>query len=346
MGLYKTLRIDKIKPETEDCKTFYMSPADGAALVYQPGQFLTFVFPKHAGEERRSYSLSSAPVLQEPLSITVKRLENGEYSRKLFDYAKEGDELTTTGAAGFFVLPGDIHLYKEIFFIAAGSGITPVLPLIKTVLYNHPHIRVILIYSNRSKHTTIFYEELEQLAKLFTDRFIIEFLYSSAVNLERARLSKWLLGRLLEEFSRALRAETLFYTCGPFDYMRMVTIELLESRVPLQHIKKENFTPLKIESGTLPPDTHKHNIEIRLQHKTYQLETQYPQTILAACKKAGIVLPYSCESGRCGSCAATCVQGKVWMSYNEVLMEDEMEKGRILTCVGYPVYGDIVLKYE
>ena len=126
--------------------------------------------------------------------------------------------------------------------------------------------------------------------------------------------------------------------------MRMVTIELLESRVPLQHIRKENFTPLKIESGTLPPDMHKHNIEIQLQHKTYQLETQYPQTILAACKKAGIVLPYSCESGRCGSCAATCVQGKVWMSYNEVLMEDEMEKGRVLTCVGYPVYGDIVLK--
>ena len=115
MGLYKTLRIDKIKSETEDCKTFYMSPADGAALAYQPGQFLTFVFPKPAGEERRSYSLSSTPVLQEPLSITVKRLENGEYSRKLFDYAKEGDELTTTGAAGFFVLPDDIHLYKEIF---------------------------------------------------------------------------------------------------------------------------------------------------------------------------------------------------------------------------------------
>jgi ring-1,2-phenylacetyl-CoA epoxidase subunit PaaE len=346
MGLYKTLRITNIKSETADCSTFYLSPADNEQLYYKPGQFLTFVFTKPAGEERRSYSISSTPALQEPLSITVKRLENGEYSRKLFDYAKEGDILTTTGAAGFFVLPEDIQPWKEIFFIAAGSGITPVYPLIKTVLYLHPHIRVILIYSNRSVATTIFYKELKLLSTLFAGRFIIEFLFSSAVNLERARLSKWLLGKLLKEYSRAPRAETLFYTCGPFDYMRMVTIELLESRVPLQHIKKENFTPLKIESKTLPPDTHTHGVEIQLQQKIYQLETQYPQTILQAAKKAGIVLPYSCEAGRCGSCAATCVKGKVWMSYNEVLMDDEMEKGRVLTCVGYPINGDVVLKYE
>ena len=230
--------------------------------------------------------------------------------------------------------------------MAAGSGITPVLPLIKTVLFRHPQIRVVLIYSNRSKHSTIFYTALAELAILFADRFVIEFLFSSAVNLERARLSKWLLGRLLKEFSRALREETLFYTCGPFDYMRMVTIELLESRVPLQHIKKENFMPLKMESRVQPPDMHKHAVDIQIQQKTYQLETQYPQTILQAAKKAGIVLPYSCESGRCGSCVATCVRGKVWMSYNEVLMDDEIERGRVLTCTGFPIHGDILLRYD
>jgi ferredoxin-NADP reductase len=346
MGLYRTLLITGIQPETDDCKTFYLTPTDKEPFYYQPGQFLTFVFAKAAGEERRSYSISSTPVLQEPLSITVKRLENGEYSRKLFDNAKKGDILITTGASGFFVLPGDIHRYREIFFMAAGSGITPVFPLIKTLLYQHPHVRVVLIYSNRSAPATIFYDELDQLSVIFSNRFVMDFLFSSAINLERARLSKWLLGRLLKEYSRTSYAETLFYTCGPFDYMRMVNIELLENHVPLQHIKKENFTPLKILSKSLPPDTHKHGIEIQWQEKIYYLETQYPQTILQAAKKAGIVLPYSCESGRCGSCAATCVQGKVWMSYNEVLMDDEMEKGRILTCVGYPVYGDVVLKYE
>ncbi|MEP6747556.1 MAG: iron-sulfur cluster-binding domain-containing protein [Bacteroidota bacterium] len=346
MGLYRTMRVTNIYSETDDCKTFCLVPADNEPFHYQPGQFLTFVFTKITGEERRSYSASSTPALHEPLSITVKRLENGEYSRKLFDNAAKGDLIITTGAAGFFVLPDNIFLYKEIFFLAAGSGITPIYSLIKTLLHRHPHVRVILIYSNRSRSSTIFYEMLQQLSALFADRFVIEFLFSSAVNLERARLSKWLLGILLEEYSGASYAETLFYTCGPFDYMRMVTIELLENRVPLQHIKKENFTPVKIESKTLPPDLHKHSIEINIQQKKYHIETQHPKTILQAAKKAGIVLPYSCESGRCGSCAATCVQGKVWMSYNEVLMDDEMEKGRILTCTGYPVGGDIVLKFD
>jgi len=346
MGLYKTLRISSIRFETDDCRTFVMDAEDDEPLLYKPGQFLTFVFSKPAGEERRSYSISSTPVLKEPLSVTVKRLENGEYSRKLFDYAKAGDLLTSTGAAGFFVLPDDTSAYREFFFMAAGSGITPVLPLIKTLLYRHLHTRVVLIYSNRSKASTIFYDEIVALSLLFPDRLIVEFLFSSALNLERARLSKWLLGRLLTEHSRARYSETLFYTCGPFDYMRMVSIELLENGVSLQHIRKENFTPFPVESKTMPPDTREHKVEIQTPQQTYHLLTQYPQTILQSAKKAGIVLPYSCESGRCGSCAATCVQGKVWMSYNEVLLDDEIAKGRILTCVGYPVHGDVAIKYE
>ena len=89
-----------------------------------------------------------------------------------------------------------------------------------------------------------------------------------------------------------------------------------------------------------------HTVVIQLQKKLIQFQTQYPQTILQAAKKAGLVLPYSCEAGRCGSCAATCTAGEVWMSYNEVLMEDEIANGKILTCTGYPVRGDVLLKFE
>src|SRR4051812_37151431 len=120
MGLYKTLQVTSIKTETADCRTFLLEPLNKDVLQYKAGQFLTFVFTKLTGEERRSYSISSAPALQEPLSITIKRLENGEYSRQLFDYAKEGDVLRTTGAAGFFVLPDDVNAYREFFFLAAG----------------------------------------------------------------------------------------------------------------------------------------------------------------------------------------------------------------------------------
>src|SRR5205085_24312 len=135
MGLYKEVCIESIREETADTRSFFLRVQNNEPLSYEAGQFLTFVFTKPHGEERRSYSISTAPALREPLCITVKRLENGEYSRRLFDYAKPGDCLTTTGAAGFFVLPSNPLPYKEIFFIAAGSGITPILPLIKTALY-------------------------------------------------------------------------------------------------------------------------------------------------------------------------------------------------------------------
>ncbi len=347
MGLYKTLHITAIARETEDSKTFYLAPAGAAdVFAYQAGQFLTFVFTKAAGEDRRSYSISAAPLLEEPLSVTVRRLENGAYSRKLFDEAKKGDVLVSTGAAGFFVLPEDMEPYRQIFFMAAGSGITPIYPMIKTILYRHPAARVVLIYSNRYAHTTIFYTQLRELQALFADRFSVEFLFSSALQLNRARLSKWLMGVLLKEYSRAAFHHTLFYTCGPFDYMRMVSIALLEAGVPLQHIKKGNFTPLPVVTRSLPPDTHRHAIEIRQEGNIYRLETQYPQTILQAARTAGLTLPYSCESGRCGSCAINCLQGRVWMSNNEVLMDDEIEKGKVLTCVGYPIGGDVVLQCE
>ena len=346
MALFRKVRIDNIITETADTKTFYLSLPDGQPLQYEAGQFLTFVFFKPGGEVRRSYSISSAPALNEPLCITVKRLDNGEYSRLLFDRAMPGDELTTTGAGGLFTLPAVTEAYKDYFFIAAGSGITPVYPLIKTLLFLQTHSRLVLIYSNRSVNSTIFYEGLQELLALFPQRFRVEFLFSNAQQLERARLGKEVLANLLREIPHAPYEQVLFYTCGPFDYMRMVSITLLEQGVPLQHIKKENFTPLVIETGTRPPDTHEHAITLQVQNKTYQLQTQYPRSILGAAKAAGIELPYSCEAGRCGSCVATCSSGKVWMSYNEVLMDDEIEKGRVLTCVGYPIGGDISIIFE
>jgi ferredoxin-NADP reductase len=345
MSLYKTLRITGARQETADCKTFFLAPVNNEPVIYKPGQFLTLVFPKIATEERRSYSISSAPVLQEQLSITIKKIENGEYSRKLVGYAKEGDELITIGAGGFFTLPSDLHRYRQLFFIAAGSGITPVFSLLKTILHTHPAIQVVLIYSNRNRDMTIFHDELQQLAIAFADRFRIEWLFSSSLHLARARLSKWLLGRLLREYSTAPFDETLFYCCGPYDYMRMATIQLLEDGVQLQNIHKENFNYLKPVIKVEPPDKTNHRIEIRIEHATHVIQSNYPQTILQSAKEAGITLPYSCQTGRCGSCAATCISGKVWMSYNEVLLDEEIANGRVLTCVGHPVFGDVVLEY-
>jgi len=346
MSIYKKIRIGAIRQETGDCKTFFLETADPALLQYQPGQFLTFVFSAKNGEERRSYSISSSPALGEPLAVTIKRVENGEYSRRLLDYAKVGDELTVIGPSGFFTLPEDPHPYKRLFFIAAGSGITPVYSLIKTALHTRPQQELVLIYSNRSHESAIFYDGLRQLEQQFAARFKIEWLFSASRNLERARLSKWLLEILLKEHARAPLQETLFYLCGPFDFMRMAGIELLEDGAHPPQIRKEYFSNLKPEIKAEPADKEKHLVQLLLPDGMRTIETRYPLTILQAARKAGIVLPYSCEAGRCGSCAATCTKGQVWMSYNEVLLDEEIAKGRVLTCVGYPVGGDVTIEYR
>jgi len=338
MSVFKKIRIVDIIQETKDARTFVLESEE--PLPYRAGQFLSFVFQKPDREERRSYSFSSSPDINDPMAITVKRVVNGEYSRLLIDYAQVGDILTTINPAGFFTLPEDHRQFKQIFFLAAGSGITPVFSLIKTILHTRPEWQVVLIYSNHSKKDIIFHKALDILTGKFPDQFKIEYLVSVSHNLARARLSKWLLSVLISEYSVAALPETLFYLCGPFDYMRMATIQLLNEGVPLSNIRKENFSTFQPEIKAQPPDKEPHGVEILFDNDTFHVQTQYPQTILAAAKKRGIPLPYSCEAGKCGTCAAICLEGKVWMSYNEVLMDDEIAKGRVLTCVGYPIEGN------
>jgi len=341
---YKKVRISAIRQETANVKTFVLEQPDGLPLQYTAGQFLTFVFKLGHKEERRSYSLSSSPALNEAATITVKRVTNGVYSRQLIDKAKEGDELYTIGAAGLFTLPDNINDYDQVFFLAAGIGITPIFSLIKTLLYTNNHLKITLVYSNRTTEDAVFQTELQILAGRCANRFSIEYLYSTAFDLQRARLSKWLLPTLLQEYARADKSKMLFYLCGPFSYMRMVSWSLEEQGISTENIKRENFnTEVRPAKILTPPDTSAHTVHLYLQGKQYDFVSRYPDTILQAAKKQDIALPYSCETGRCGSCAMLCTKGKVWLSYNEVLTDADIAKGLILTCTGYPINDDITL---
>ncbi|MDR3679742.1 MAG: iron-sulfur cluster-binding domain-containing protein [Flavipsychrobacter sp.] len=341
-NIYKLLRISAIRQETQDVKTFIFEPLD-IKIPYSPGQFLTFIFNHHHKEERRSFSISSSPALAEPLSITLKRIENGAYSRLLIDRTQVGDILYTTGAAGLFTLPADIANRKQLFFLAAGIGITPVFSLLKTALHEYHHLQVVLIYSNRHNKETVFYNDLVALEKKFAGRLRIEFLFSNSFDLSRARLSKWLLPTLISEYATVAKEDILYYICGPFTYMRMAIISLQEQGVPDANIRKENFDTVTAIPHILPPDTEPHNVVLNVQGQQYNFTVQYPQSILQAAKKLHIPIPYSCETGRCGSCSALCTTGTVWLSYNEVLTDTDLAAGKVLTCTGYPVKGNITL---
>jgi ferredoxin-NADP reductase len=340
---YKPVIIEQIQQEIEGFKTF--SFRDGHGIEYKAGQYLTFIQQTTHESIRRSYSIASAPLLNEPLTIGVKRIENGAFSRELIDHAKPGDELLTIGAGGFFTLPDEISGIKQIFLLAAGSGITPIFSLLKTILHLHTRIHVVLIYSNPSSEKTIFFSQLNQLREKFIDRFQLRFLFSNSADLFTARLNRELLAQLTKAHSICSYNETLFYLCGPEAYMRMCIYTLQEAQVPKENIRKENFIiqgnqPVK----KAPPDKTAHKVSIQYANEIYELKVQYPDSILQAAKKQNISLPYSCEVGRCGNCAAKCIDGKVWLSYNEVLTEKDLQDGLTLTCVGYPIGGDVTLK--
>ena len=340
------LIIEKIIPEAEDAKSFVLQSASGRRIQYEAGQFLTFSFDK-AGKNpaRRSYSISSSPSVNEPLQITVKRIPNGEYSRWLIDGAKEGDVLHTIGASGFFTLPTGISEAQQLFFFAAGSGITPIYSLIKTVLQDYSFTQIVLVYSNRAPGNAIFYHQLKELQERYHKRFHIEFLFSSEKSILHKRLGIYLLEKLLEKYVSGPIDTRIFYICGPFEYMRMITIVLRNNGVALANIHKEIFSIEKPVRKIEPPDKDIHHVRAILDGNDYRFDVHYPQTILQRAKALKIPLPYSCENGQCGTCAATCISGKIWMWHNDVLMEEELAAGRVLTCTGFPVGGDVVLQY-
>lgn len=335
------VRIKKIIQETADTKSFVLERIDGLEIEYRTGQFLTFLFKGRS--ERRNYSISSIP--GEDTMITVKRIPNGEYSRYFFDRAQEGDVLETIGASGFFVLPENKSGYRQYIFFAAGSGITPVFALIRNLLSEQNDAEILLVYSNRSLDNAIFFESLSALQRQYSHRFHIEFLFSDATHVERKRLGIYVLEKILGNYTRENRSGQLYYLCGPFEYMRMITIVLRNNGVPAANIRKETFTIEVPDRKPVPPDRDTHLVEANIQSKEYKFESQYPHTILQTAKIIGVPIPYSCEAGQCGTCAATCVSGKVWMWRNDVLLDDEIARGRVLTCTGYAIDGDVKLLF-
>jgi ring-1,2-phenylacetyl-CoA epoxidase subunit PaaE len=338
---YQTLTIKHIRQETSDVKSFVLATTDGSIINYQPGQFLIVIFHTTYGEVRRSYSFSSHPKVNEP-TITVKRIANGIASRWLFDEAKPGDILLSAGVSGRFTLDEDLAADVPVFLLAAGSGITPVMSLLYELLEVRQHRKVVFGYSTRSQKETIFFNELQALAQRFQHQFVLNIFHSDHKDLSRARLGRLALEALLTRYTTS-PPKSLYFLCGPHIYMQNISITLLTEGVPEDNIRTEKFFNPLPPDIVRPPDTDPHMVEIFWNKKRYTIKVQYPQTILQAAKENNIALPFSCEAGRCGTCAATCTKGEVWMSRNEVLLDKEMANGRVLTCTGYPVGGDAEL---
>lgn len=338
------LKIANIIYETEYAYSYVLEELNGYTIDYKAGQFLALIFTINNREVRRSYSISSAPGVDKQLQITVKRVHNGEISRLLMDYYKIGDQLKATAPSGMFVLEEKTYENKDVIMLAAGSGITPIISLIKELLYKKNANAVVLIYQNRSEAETIFGKEIQNLSRQFPGKFTcIDFRSADHEEYYYRRLNNEKLEYLIPGYLKHNRGDANFYICGPESFMRMCQFTITLMGFKKEQIKKEHFV---IDKPPAPPLIgNPQPCKVSLLEQNIVFESTYPKTILQSALDNGIALPYSCRGGRCSTCVAKCVSGEVLMTMNDVLTEKDLQSGLILTCVGYAV-TDITLEYR
>jgi ring-1,2-phenylacetyl-CoA epoxidase subunit PaaE len=335
-------KVIQVIPETPDAKTYVLEEVNGKPVTWDAGQSLTFLFSHLGHEVRRSYSICTTQGIDKHAAITVKKKENGEISRHILRTWQPGTLVNSLPPAGRFIIETDPFQKRQLWFIAAGSGIVPMLALIKKVLFQEPESHITLLYQNHDERNIIYQQPLQQLAMQYPQRFTRIDLLSNPIDADTkpARLNNWLLERIVTERlpSTALRissSPTLFYTCGPEPFMRMVQFTLRVLGFSEDQLRKEHFVieAIRKPAFTIPDTVYK--VVVHYARQTYHFTTAWPDTILKAAQKQGIDLPYSCNTGRCATCAAHCRKGSVTMSNNEVLTDGDLQGGLVLTCTGY-----------
>jgi ferredoxin-NADP reductase len=334
------LKVETIKWELSDTATFFFSEVSGKKIIYKAGQFITLVFNHHDEEIRRSYSLSSSPD-EDLLSVTVKRIPNGEISRFLLNKVKQGDILQAIEPAGRFIIT-DFEKETDIFLFAAGSGIVPIFSQLKYALKQAGKSKLILIYSNQNERSILFKDELNRLEAANPERFKIIHLLSSHAN----RLNNLVVEQLIRQNLSVSFADAETYTCGPSDYMRMIRLTLLYLGFEPEQIRKENFVLETVPVSPVLKNYPPKKVRIHFKNETYDIIAGENQSILQAALQNNIQLPYSCRVGDCSTCGAICKSGKVEMAKNDVLTDADLAAGWILTCTGHPITDDVVIEYQ
>jgi len=350
------VKVIDIIAETPLAKTFVLQPLDGWQPRYQPGQFLTLLFYNTGTEKRRSYSLVSNPLTDNFLCITVKRTSNGEYSRYLLDRVVTGDEFYTTGIAGFFTLPEkkDKNI-KQLFFLAAGSGITPVPSIIKTTLRTEPRSNFTLVYGNKNRASVIFFEELEGLKNKFISRFNFINILSrerteTALNSGRINTEK------LTELNKLIDYKKIDETfiCGPEEMIFCVKDFLETNGIDKKKIHFELFSSKGRKKADIRSEkkeelsSNNSLITIKIDGRSieFPLSLNSDISILDAALKQGADLPFACKGGMCCTCKAKLLEGEVEMDVHWGLEHEEIEKGFILTCQSHPKTENVVVDFD
>ena len=358
---YQTLTVVALTQETADSVTIHLERPDRAPIASRPGQFLTLIVPCGPGgkKERRAYSLSSTPHEAPRLSVTVKRVSNGLVSNYLLDTVAVGQQIEVMEPLGNFTLSPSPKAARSLVLIGAGSGITPLMSILKAVVKTEPNSHVLLIYGNRNEESVIFQQQLAALETSTNGHLQVEHVYSQPLqpggaHRHTGRLNRTMLLRILEQRHQFPAEQAEYFMCGPEGLMAEARAALDLLNVPEARIRRESFVaavdtaadPAHGDVSAAPGDDTKTTRTVTIQYEgsEYLIEVPAGKTILETALDQDIDLPYSCQAGLCTACRGKCLSGKVHLDEREDLSDSEMKQGYILTCVGHPMTDDVVIE--
>ena len=345
-GKYLELTVKDIVKETADAITVVFD-APGQAPAYRPGQFLTLIVPIDGQEVRRSYSLCTSPYVDQNMAVTIKRVAGGLMSNYLPDHLKVGDQVKVMEPMGVFVTDYAAANQRHMVMFAGGSGITPMMAIVKSVLNQEPDSLVSLVYANRDLDSIIFKSQIEALEKAYPDTFkAVHILEQAPEGWEglTGRISKQVLTQVLDIIPKRAASQTSYWMCGPTGMMDSLEALLPSHGVTKEQLHKESFVstaPQKTEAVAADGDKV---VKIIYDNQEHQVTVKPGDTILETALDKGIDLPYSCQSGLCTACRGKCVSGKVKLTEEDGLSEKELAEGYVLTCVGHPETNDVVIE--
>ncbi|GAB3564647.1 phenylacetate-CoA oxygenase/reductase subunit PaaK [Spirosoma luteolum] len=350
------LKVNQVIRETPDAVTITFWHPISEEIRYLPGQFLTFLLNINGQKIRRSYSMSSSPHVDVSLAVSVKRVPGGLASNYLCDRIKPGDILETLEPMGTFTPKLDGQNRRTLVLIGAGSGITPLFSMAKSMLHVEPNTRVWLIYGNRNQESIIYKAHLDAMEKAYGPaRFAVTHVLSQPsagwTGLE-GRLNQHTLTKLFDSMPAAERQSVSVYLCGPDGLMAEARSAMTLVGIPADRVYKESFATAPVPVGDVikepmtDDDSGSPEVTVLYEGSEYKFAVAPHQTILEAALDLDIDLPYSCQAGMCTACLGKCTSGTVKLDEEDGLSESEIKAGYVLTCVAHPVGRNVVIEID
>ena len=354
--LFHPLRVKSAVPDADDALivSFDVPDALASEFRFRQGQHLTLREVLDGVEQRRSYSIC-AGIDDGELRVGVRKVPGGVFSNWLHASVQAGSQIQVMAPEGRFFVPIEPARGRHYLGIAGGSGITPILSIMKTVLAREPASRFTLVYGNRRQKSAMFKEELEDLKNRYLTRLVLHWVFSREQMdsaLASGRLDRAKLGEFLDTLIDPRGIDHAF-VCGPYGVNDEAEAALLGAGVAAERIHIERFgIPLEADGARAAPrvregDAPQAVISIQRDGLTHEIDFRSEHaSILDAASDAGLEVPFSCKSGVCCTCRAKLIEGKVRMERNFALEKHEVEAGFILTCQAHPLTERVVVSYD